>query len=122
MAVRALLFDFDGLIVDTETPSLASGQGVYREPGPELTLDRWSAAVGTIGGFDPLSHLESLAGPIDRETVLQQRLQRELALCDVEQLRPGVLRYLEEAERRELSVAIASSASRDWIDRHLARL
>jgi HAD superfamily hydrolase (TIGR01509 family) len=122
VAVRALLFDFDGLIVDTETPSLASWQEVYREHGHELTLDRWSAAVGTIGGFDPVGHLESLAGPIDRDAVLQRRLARDLALCDVEQLRPGVLGYLEEAERRGLSVAIVSSASRDWIDRHLARL
>jgi HAD superfamily hydrolase (TIGR01509 family) len=120
--VRAFLFDFDGLIVDTETPSMASWQELYRAHGQELTLERWSAAIGTIDGFDPVAHLEELVGPIDRERVLPRRTERDLALCDVEELRPGVLAYLEEARRRGLRIAIVSSASRDWIDRHLTRL
>jgi HAD superfamily hydrolase (TIGR01509 family) len=122
MPLRALLFDFDGLIVDTETPSLASWQELYRAHGQELTLERWAAAVGTIDGFDPVAHLEELAGPIDREAVLPQRVARDLALCEVEELRPGVLGYLEQAREHGLAVAIVSSASRDWIDRHLTRL
>jgi HAD superfamily hydrolase (TIGR01509 family) len=122
MPVRALLFDFDGLILDTETPSFGSWRELYREHGQELTLERWSAAVGTIGGFDPVAHLEELAGPIDRDAVLPRRQARDLELCDVEELRPGVLDYLEEARRRGLSTAIVSSSSRSWVDRHLARL
>lgn len=122
MSLRALLFDFDGLIVDTETPSFGSWGELYREHGQELTLERWSAAVGTIGGFDAAAHLEELVGPIDRDTVLARRRARDLELCDVEELRPGVLEYLGEARRRGLATAIVSSASRPWVDRHLARL
>lgn len=122
MAIRGLLFDFDGLIVDTETPSLESWRALYREHGQELTLERWSAAIGTVNGFDPVAHLEQLVGPIDREAVLARRLEHDLALCDVEELRPGVLGYLEEARRRGLAIAIVSSATRTWIDRHLTRL
>ena len=62
MAVRGLLFDFDGLIVDTESPSLAAWRWLYEQHGQELALDRWSAAIGTLGGFDALGHLESLVG------------------------------------------------------------
>jgi HAD superfamily hydrolase (TIGR01509 family) len=120
--LRALLFDFDGLIVDTETPSYASWQALYREHGQELGLDRWSAAVGTIDGFDPVAHLEELVGPIDRESALERRRAHDLELCELEDLRPGVLDTLEEARRRGLATAIVSSASRPWIDRHLARL
>jgi HAD superfamily hydrolase (TIGR01509 family) len=120
--VRALLFDFDGLIVDTETPSFASWQEVYREHGQELPLDRWAAIVGTTGGFDPLDYLEELHGPVDRDTVRSQKQQRELQLLEIEELRPGILEYLEEAERRGLKTAIVSSSSREWVDRHLARL
>lgn len=122
MPLRALLFDFDGLILDTETPSFGSWQELYREHEQELTLDRWAAAVGTIDGFDPVAHLEELAGPIDRDTVLPRRLARDLELCDIEELRPGVLDYLELARRRGLATAIVSSSSRTWVDRHLARL
>src|SRR3954453_7285779 len=122
MSLRALLFDFDGLIVDTETPALASWREVYAEHGHELTLERWSAAVGTIDGFDPVAHLRALTGDVDLEDALVRRTARELELVEVEQLRPGVLDYLEEARRRGLATAIVSSGSRPWIDRHLARL
>jgi HAD superfamily hydrolase (TIGR01509 family) len=119
--VRALLFDFDGLVVDTETASFASWQALYRDHGHELTLDRWSAAVGTLGGFDPVEHLRGLGAEVD-DAALERRLAHDLELCDVEDVRPGVLATIEEAERRGIAVAIVSSASRRWVDRHLARL
>ncbi len=122
MAIRGLLFDFDGLILDTETPSLASWQEAYREHGHELPLERWATIIGTIGEFDPLTHLEELAGPLDREAVLLRRGDRELALLEIEEARPGVLDYLDEAGKRGLATAIVSSSSRSWVDRHLARL
>ncbi|MDQ5820134.1 MAG: HAD-IA family hydrolase [Actinomycetota bacterium] len=123
MAVRGLLFDFDGLLVDTETPSLASWQELYREHGHELPLEQWVTLVGTIGApFDPYSHLEELAGPLDRGALLERRRTYELSLTDIEELRPGVLDYLEEADRLGLKKAIVSSSTNDWIHRHLARL
>jgi HAD superfamily hydrolase (TIGR01509 family) len=120
--IRGLLFDFDGLLVDTETTSLASWQEVYREYGHELPLDRWATIIGTLGGFDPFEHLEQLAGPLDRTSVLARQEERELALADVEDLRPGVLAYLERAAELGLRTAIVSTSSRRWIDRHLGRL
>lgn len=122
MAVRGLLFDFDGLLVDTEWPVLATWQEVYRAHGQELPFERWATIVGTVGGFDPFAHLEELAGPLDRERVLAEQRERELALADVEELRPGVLACLERADELGLVTAIVSSASRPWIDRHLGRL
>jgi HAD superfamily hydrolase (TIGR01509 family) len=120
--VRGLLFDFDGLIVDTERSSLASWQELYREHGQELPLDRWATVIGTIGGFDPFAHLDELAGPLDREGVLGRRQERELALADVEELRPGVLDYLEGARELGLATAVVSSSWRGWVDRHLGRV
>lgn len=123
MAVRALLFDFDGLIVDTESPSLAAWRWLYAQHGQELTLERWSAAIGTIDGFDPLAHLETLTGqPLEREVVDARRLEHELMLVEAEGLRPGIADYLADAEVLGLRKAIVSSSSRPWIDRHLRRL
>jgi putative hydrolase of the HAD superfamily len=123
MAIRGLLFDFDGLLVDTESAVLAAWQTVYRTHGHELPLDLWATAVGTVDAFDPFSHLEGLAGrPLDRAAIDGPRREHELSLCDVEELRPGVVDYLAEARRRGLARAIVSSSSRPWIDRHLARL
>jgi HAD superfamily hydrolase (TIGR01509 family) len=54
--------------------------------------------------------------------VRTRRRDHELELLEIEGLRPGILDYLEEAERRGLKTAIVSSSSREWVDRHLIRL
>jgi HAD superfamily hydrolase (TIGR01509 family) len=121
--IRAFLFDFDGLILDTEVPSLAAWQHVYREHGHELPLGRWAEGIGTRGGFEPIEHLEELVGaPVERERIDARRRAHELSLIEAEELRPGIADYLAEAESRGLKRAIVSSSSRAWIDLHLARL
>jgi HAD superfamily hydrolase (TIGR01509 family) len=118
MSLRALLFDFDGLLIDTEGPSYRSWAELYSEHGHELTLDAWSAAVGTIGGFDPEADL-SARGVLLEEHHLESRRRRDLELCDVEEMRPGVVELLDDADRLGLHVAIVSSASTWWIEHHL---
>jgi len=121
--IRAFLFDFDGLILDTEVPSLAAWQRVYEEHGQELPLGRWADGIGTHGGFEPIEHLEELVGaPVERERIDARRRAHELSLIEAEELRPGIAEYLAEAERRGLKRAIVSSSSRAWIDLHLGRL
>jgi HAD superfamily hydrolase (TIGR01509 family) len=122
--IRGLLFDFDGLLVDTETPARRAYEELYREHGHELPLDRWATLVGTIGAeFDPDRHLEELVGsPLDHVALAERRRAREFELCDLEELRPGIEDYLAEAEARGLATAIVSSSDTNWIDRHLRRL
>jgi HAD superfamily hydrolase (TIGR01509 family) len=117
---KALLFDFDGLLIDTEGPSYQAWVEVYDRHGHELPLETWSAAVGTIGGFDPADHLAGLGVALDEEA-LDARRKRDLDLCDVEELRPGVAELLDEADRRGIPAAIVSSSSEEWIERHLDR-
>jgi HAD superfamily hydrolase (TIGR01509 family) len=123
VALKALLFDFDGTLVDTERPSFRTWQEIYEEHGHELALERWVERVGTIGGFDPLEHLASLVHrEIDRETIAQRRIRRRDALIEVELLRAGVPDYLEQARRRRLKVGIVTSGPTEWVARHLERL
>jgi putative hydrolase of the HAD superfamily len=124
VAIRGLLFDFDGLLIDTETPSRRAYEELYREHGHELPLDKWATLVGTIGAeWDPDAHLEQLVGrPLDHVALAERRRAREFELCDLEDLRPGIEDYLAEAGQRGLKTAIVSSSNTDWIDRHLRRL
>jgi HAD superfamily hydrolase (TIGR01509 family) len=120
--VRAFLFDFDGLILDTETASRGGYEWLYAQHGHELPPDLWALCVGTIDGWDPWAHLEGLVGPVDRESWNERRFAHELSLLEAEELRPGIARYLAFAEEHDLKRAIVSSASRHWIDMHLERL
>jgi HAD superfamily hydrolase (TIGR01509 family) len=124
MAIRGLLFDFDGLLVDTESPSRLGWEEIYREHGQELPLDQWATLVGTIGApFDPAGHLEELIGrPLDREELRKRKRVRSHALADLEELRPGVEDYFVEAERLGLRTAVVSSSDASWVERHLGRL
>jgi HAD superfamily hydrolase (TIGR01509 family) len=121
--IRLIIFDFDGLILDTETPDYVSWQEIYSEYGVELTLDAWAHCVGAKAGvFDPIAHLASLTGVLpDRESTETRRRSRFYQLVEEEPLRPGVREYLDSAPRLGVLLAVASSATRDWVEGHLAK-
>ena len=122
MAIRAFLFDFDGLILDTELASRAGWELLYREHGHELPPEKWATIVGTYGSWDPMTHLEELVGePLEREALNERRAAHELALIEAEELRPGIAEYLAAARRLGLKRAIVSSSSRRWVEMHLER-
>jgi HAD superfamily hydrolase (TIGR01509 family) len=124
--VRALVFDFDGLILDTEVPAFATWQEAYRRHGHELDLPRWAAGVGHGSGsgpFDAHLHLEGLIGrTIDREELRRWRRPRTDALIEAEPIRAGVEAYVAEARRLGLRLAVASSSPIEWVEGHLVRL
>jgi len=121
--IRAFLFDFDGLILDTETASRAGWEWLYREHGHELPAEKWATVVGTTGAWSPMDHLEELVGDrLERDALNERRVAHEISLIEAEELRPGIADYIGAAERLGLKRAIVSSASRWWIDMHLKRL
>ena len=122
--IRALLFDFDGLIVDTETCIYRSWQELYESFGARLEPSTWAEHVGTITSEgDHLADLEGLIGrPVDRSTLAPRRRQRELELIQAQPARPGVQDYLQDARRLGLKTGLASSAPCSWVTGHLERL
>jgi HAD superfamily hydrolase (TIGR01509 family) len=122
--VKALLFDFDGIVIDTEFSAFQSWQEIYNDHGQELTLDAWAACLGTVGGFDPMSYLQELTGTLidDRREIIQRRWERKTELLGEENLRPGLEGYLARAAELGVKMAIVSSAEDDWIASNLARL
>jgi len=120
---EALIFDFDGVIIDTETPDYSSWQETFASF--QVTLDRtlWAGFIGGASGtFDVYQHLQDLMGaPFDRDSVRTTRRKRYLDLVEANPVRPGVEEYLEDANRLGLRLGIASSSSRDWVEGHLRR-
>ena len=122
--MRALVFDFDGLILDTEIPVLESWQRVYRDHGVELPLDTWLETIGTADHeFDPFTHLEDLVGRrLESEPLQANRILHRDEVLHAQETLPGVRDYLGEARRLGLKLAVASSSRRSWVTGHLERL
>jgi HAD superfamily hydrolase (TIGR01509 family) len=120
-AFAAVVLDFDGLIVDTETPIFEAWLGAYRRRGRSLGLEEWQHTLGTHGGFDPLAHLESLVPGLARQEVLDEVKASSARGCDSQPLLPGVADLLRDARSLGLGRAVASSSSRGWVDGWLER-
>jgi HAD superfamily hydrolase (TIGR01509 family) len=124
MSILALVFDFDGLILDTETTDFQSWQEVYRAHGCELRLSDWADCVGRPAGrFDPFEHLERLSDVrIERDRIRAQRSARMRQMNLLQPVLPGVRDYLREARELSLKIGLASSSDRAWVHGHLGRL
>ncbi len=122
-APRGLIFDFDGLILDTESPEFASWRDIFTEHGCALSLEAWAVCIGTADVFDPCEHLEGQLGrPVDRDTLRAERRRRSDALIAAQAPLPGVVEWIGEAREMGMKLGVASSSSRDWVEGHLARL
>jgi HAD superfamily hydrolase (TIGR01509 family) len=123
--MKALLFDFDGLLMDTESPEVEIWREIYAEHGAEFPLETWIARVvgSTDDNFNPAEHLASLTGqPLDTVVIRQRaralRLERQSVLPAL----PGAEAILSEARRLGLRLAIVSSSPHWWVDGYLDQL
>jgi HAD superfamily hydrolase (TIGR01509 family) len=122
--IRVLIFDFDGLVLDTETPVFRSWQELYAKYGGRLTYEQWAQVVGTVSTeADHFARLEEQIGyPLDRKILGPQRRQREHELIQDQPVLPGVRETLVEARQMGLKIGVASSAPCQWVVGHLQRL
>lgn len=121
--IEAIIFDFDGLILDTEMPDYLSWQEAYQAFGCDLPLDVWQNNIGAVDLFDPFDFLEQQLGrPIDRRAIHEQRRRRDNELLAAQETLPGVEAYLDQARRLGLKIGVASSSQHAWVDSHLSRL
>jgi HAD superfamily hydrolase (TIGR01509 family) len=118
----ALILDFDGLILDTESPIFEEWRATFRARGHDLGLDVWQHALGTFGRYDPCAHLSKLTGEdFDHEALRQEVRARNLVRCESLPLLPGVAERVQEARAAGLKTAVASSSTSAWVEGWLER-
>jgi HAD superfamily hydrolase (TIGR01509 family) len=122
--LRALIFDFDGLIVDTETPLLRSWQEVFEHW--RVPIDEGQLARLVEHDREPPEAyrlLQSALGDrLNPEAVREGRATREAQLISQEPAAPGLLALLKDAKAAGIKTGIASNSRLDWIGPQLHRL
>jgi HAD superfamily hydrolase (TIGR01509 family) len=121
--LQSLIFDFDGLIVDTEKPGFDSWNELYADFGRRLTLDDWRGATGYVGGFDPAIHLEGLLErKLDWHNLVPRREARNWELTVKQGVLPGIRELMVAAVNAGIPVGVASNSGFGWVNDGLERL
>jgi putative hydrolase of the HAD superfamily len=121
--LEALIFDFDGLILDTETCTYVSVAEIFHEHGEELDIAWWRSIIGTADHPHWTELLAERGAQVaDWDAVRARRLARGRTLVELEPVRPGVASLLDAADAAGVPVAVASSSPLDWVAGHLERL
>ena len=119
--IEAIVFDFDGLILDTETPEFDAWQEVFQSYGATLDREVWDWSIGRYSkDFNIYAHLGELSGErIERDVVRPRMRRRYLELIERNPILPGVADCLETAKGMGLKLAVASSSTPGWAKGHL---
>lgn len=122
--VDAIVFDFDGVILDTETHVFESWRQQFTRRGHDVSLETWIECLGRPGNFrDYHAMLEELTGEtFDRDKLTAERKDYVARRLDGRGPMAGVVDWLDAAAARGLKLAVASGSSHGWVDGHLDRL
>ncbi len=116
----AVVFDFDGTMLDTEWTSYVATKEVFEAHGLGFSLDYWCSLVGRTDHPHWTQMLEEQLGePIDREHWISEKTARSWELANELDLMPGVLELLEALRAVRVPMAVASASRRGWVTGHL---
>ena len=121
----AVIFDFDGIVLDSETPEYESHRRIYARCGVTLTVDEWCGVIGTWSEghderwFARLCERSAQAPPRDEYFAERRRIFDEIVPADPMRGVPELLAALHQAA---IPAAIASSAPARWVIGAVERL
>jgi len=124
MLPSAVLFDFDGILVDTEWAIYQAWLDTFRKEGHDLPLSLYTRCIGSdFDTWSPKAYLEELTGN-DFDWKKMDEDRQVLIRAELDEYGPihGVTGLLGEIRRRGIPLAVVSSSSHSWVDGWLERL
>ena len=122
--VKAVFFDFDGILVDTEWAIYQAWLKCFLLENQPLPLEIYTRCIGSdFATWSPKKHLEELTGKtFDWETLDAQRQKEIVADLSEEGVMPGGRELLDLLRDRGIPMAVVSSSSHFWVDGWLNKL
>jgi HAD superfamily hydrolase (TIGR01509 family) len=116
----AVVFDFDGLMLDTELTGYLSTAAVFEAHGREFPLEVWQKFIGSTEHphwSDLLD--EQLDVPLDREHWIPRRIADGMQRARALDLLDGVGDLIASLGEVGIPLAVASSSPGDWVRTHI---
>ena len=122
--IEAVIFDFDGLILETEMPQYQTWRRAFEAYGLELPITEWIEILGRNSNYAdfPGRIAEQSGQAVDRDALTTRIRTESLEIIEAQPVLPGVVDRIEEADRMGFMLAVCSGSSRAWIASHLGRL
>ncbi len=113
----AIVFDFDGLICDTEGAQVEAVSAVFQRYDATFPLDRWLQTIGTATAEDNWVPwlAEQVSANFDPHQALEEFKAHNRELVLALKPNPGIESILDMASTAGVPVAIASSSPSSWI-------
>ncbi|WP_336772115.1 HAD family hydrolase [Paenibacillus sp. MMO-58] len=119
--MKAIVFDFDGLIIDTETVWYHAYKEVLRGYNVDFPLEVFVKCIGTddatLNAF-----IEDKLGLENIEIIMNLTKENHKSRMELLDIREGVREYLIEAKNLGLKIGLASSSSSQWVEGFLKQL
>ena len=124
MTFKGMIFDFDGLILDTEMPGCNAWAEVFNQYGFSFTVEDWKLAIGTgPTAYDPAVHINRLTGgSLDPVALREKTKLRTQELIESQPILPGVVGFIKTSWQLRIPMAVASSSNRNWVEGYLSKL
>lgn len=121
---QGIIFDFDGVLVDTEWAIFQSWADLFAREGHTLTIQDYAPCLGAgYTRWNPADHLERLTGKSfdwEQENAARQaRIVSDLSRAD---LMDGARELLTWCSSHGIRITVASSSSRNWVGGWLEKL
>lgn len=122
--LRCVVFDFDGVIIDTETSEYLAWNEIFKSYGLELDKNRWATTIGTRGLIEPYDELKAFVPNFSESygAIIDKKREIVASILENSEPLPGIFNWLKRLKDLGIKMGIASSSSNEWLELHLRRL